>query len=113
MERIRKVNDADIQISNLAELNFSFPSEAERDRPSAWRYFLMLSLEPYMWKGEGPTLSQNRSAIAFEVLGLPTNRKTLIAELNYAWKILRVVDGISGEWSGRYSSPEHALASLD
>jgi hypothetical protein len=72
----------------------------------------MLSLKPYMWKGEGPNLGLNRKAIAFEVVGLRANQKTLIAELDYAWQLLRIVDGVSGNWSGEHNSPETALASI-
>jgi hypothetical protein len=69
----------------------------------------MLSLSPYIWKGEGPNLSHNRKAIGFEVTGLPANEKVLIAELYYGWQILRIVDGTSDNWSGCFTSPEEAL----
>jgi hypothetical protein len=72
----------------------------------------MLTLQEFMWYGEGPSLAGNRKAIAFRVLGLPESQQAWIATYRHAWQVLRAKNGVYGEWSGRYQSVEEALMNL-
>jgi hypothetical protein len=65
-----------------------------------------------MYSFDGPSLHSNRKAFAFEALGLPEGLDVRIAEMRFGWKVLRTVKGVPGEWSGEFSSPEEALASV-
>jgi hypothetical protein len=74
----------------------------------------MLTLHESGWMCDGR--GQNREATAFEVLGLPQSQQAWIANGGYnrqEWQILRVIDGVSGNWSPEmYSSADEALAVL-
>jgi hypothetical protein len=72
----------------------------------------MLTLHAYMHSYDGPNLNTNRKATAFEVQGLPAPEQALVAEFNHRWKVLRITDGIYGDWSGRYGSVDEALATF-
>jgi len=47
---------------------------------------------------------------------MPIQQKALIASFGgrygYRWKLLRVKDGVSGDWTGNHDTPEQALAQL-
>ena len=53
----------------------------------------MLTLHEYIWAGQGPGLLQNRTAIGFEVVGLPPSQQAWIATDNHDWQVLRATDG--------------------
>lgn len=72
----------------------------------------MLTLHAYMYSFDGPDINNNRKAFAFRVVGMPDHEQAFIAETNYLWKVLRVTDGVSRGWSGRFGSAEEALASI-
>jgi len=72
----------------------------------------MLTLQEFMWYGEGPGLAANRKPIAFRVLGLPDSQQAWIATYSHRWQVLRATNGVYDEWSGRYQSPDEALSSL-
>ena len=58
---------------------------------------------------------QYGEATMFEVLGLPQSQQALIANGGHKrqeWEILRIVDGVHGEWSEAYGSAAEALAAL-
>ena len=73
----------------------------------------MLTLNANIWRGEGPILGTN--PIGFEVVGLPNSRWALIATGDHkplTWQILQANDGVTGEWYGKFQSPEEAMATL-
>jgi hypothetical protein len=72
----------------------------------------MLTLHASMYSFDGPDLNHDRKAFAFRVVGMPDREEAIIAEMNYRWKILRIRDGVSDGWSGRFGSAEEALASI-
>jgi hypothetical protein len=70
-----------------------------------------LTLHAYMHT-HGASLDEDRRAIAFQVKGLPVREEAWIAEFNHRWKILRASAGVQGEWQGKYSGPDEAMATL-
>jgi hypothetical protein len=73
----------------------------------------MLTLHEYMWAGEGPSLSENRTTIGYEVLGMPHSHRAWIANDRHRWQILRATNGVHGEWSGQYDTVSDALVTLE
>ncbi len=72
----------------------------------------MFTLRAKMLVRDGLTFGENCRAFLFDVLGLPDGQQAQIAERRHMWTISRGVDGVYGEWTGQYHSPEEALASL-
>lgn len=58
------------------------------------------------------TNSVHSPAYRYEVQGLLGGGRASIADFNGTWKILRVENGNSGNWTGEYSSAPQALAAL-
>jgi hypothetical protein len=48
----------------------------------------------------------------YTVDGLPAGQSASIALFGRTWKILRIVDGIPGTWSGAFTTPQAAIAGL-
>jgi hypothetical protein len=72
-----------------------------------------LTLRAIAHVGKGPDLYANRRAIQFEVLGMPLSQQAWIADFQGGWRILRVIDGVQGDWSKRpYATKEDALNNL-
>lgn len=67
------------------------------------------------WTRNGPEYGTER-VYQYRVGGLPHNDEAFLANFGShyqdAWKILRVKDGISGEWYGAHHSADDALASV-
>ena len=59
----------------------------------------------------GPTYGTGPS-YRYQVQGLPDGEEADIAEFNNFWKILKVKDGVQGEWAGVYATADEALAAL-
>lgn len=72
----------------------------------------VLTLRAIAHIGEGPDLQTNRRPFQFEVLGLPAGQQAWIADFNHGWRILRVIDGVQGDWTEGHMSKEDALDTL-
>lgn len=48
----------------------------------------------------------------YEVWGLPLREHAKIAFFNHCWQILRWNENGHGNWTGRFATPEDALAAL-
>jgi hypothetical protein len=79
------------------------------DRPVS----LKLTLRAIAHIGEGPSLTENRRVYQYEVLGLPPGQQAWIADYRGGWKILRVIDGVQGEWEGAHASADEARHALE
>ena len=62
--------------------------------------------------GKGPELSNFDEVYSYEVTGLPHGEEAWISLFKQLWQILRVRNGLQGEWTGEYESAEAALAAL-
>lgn len=71
-----------------------------------------LSLRAIAHIGEGADLKQNRRAFQYEVLGLPPGQQAWIADYSGGWRILRVIDGVTGEWGKPHLTKDEALSTL-
>jgi hypothetical protein len=58
------------------------------------------------------TNSVHGPAFRYEVQGLLGGGRASIADLNGTWKILRIENSNSGNWTSEYSSAREALAAL-
>jgi hypothetical protein len=72
----------------------------------------VLTLRAIAHIGEGPDLRTNRRAFQYEVLGLPAGQQAWIADFGGGWRILRAVQGESGDWSQPHLRKEDALDTL-
>jgi hypothetical protein len=72
----------------------------------------VLTLRAIAHIGEGPDLRTNRRAFQYEVLGLPSGQQAWIADFDGGWRILRAVDGESGNWSAPHLTKDDALDTL-
>jgi hypothetical protein len=61
-------------------------------------------------------LAANGYTYRYAVGGLPDGQETLIANQGSRnrpdWKLLRTIESVHGNWSGKYATPVHALAAL-
>jgi rRNA maturation protein Nop10 len=71
-----------------------------------------LTLHPLVHGGSGPDIRNWKTALKYEVEGLPPGEKAWIAKMNHSWRILTMKDGVQGKWTGKYKSAEDALAAL-
>ena len=74
-----------------------------------------LTLQACAWARRGDVALAG-PVLEYRVLGMPIQQKALIASFGgrygYRWKLLRVKDGVSGDWTGNHDTPEQALAQL-
>lgn len=70
-----------------------------------------LTLHECFRGGEGPDMTKWASA-GYKVHGLPSGEEAWIVDLTRHWQILRMKDGIKGDWTGNYTNPEDALTVL-
>ena len=73
-----------------------------------------LSKHEYMWMSDG---GLRRDPTGYRVGGLPAGHEAFInnfgAPHRNDWKILPIVNNVSGERYGHYASADEALAALD
>jgi hypothetical protein len=72
----------------------------------------LLTLHGVMRAGDGSDLTKWTDTVQYEVRGLPPEQQAWIADMHDGWQILRVKNGVQGQWTGRYDSAEEALAVL-
>ena len=52
------------------------------------------------------------SPYQYEVVGLPMQIKIMIAKVDARWQVLRIKNGVTGDWTGEYASAEQAFADI-
>ena len=60
---------------------------------------------------QGPVLGTG-PVVRYKVGALPPGEEAALANFNGKWKILRVRNGVQGQWAGEYQSADDALAAL-
>lgn len=74
-----------------------------------------LTLRAIAWARRG-NIVLTGPVIEYRVQGMPLQQEAFIANFGGRnedrWKILRVKEGISGEWMGNHETAEQALAEL-
>jgi len=72
-----------------------------------------LIIRPIMWVSTYAGYANGR-VIEYDVAGHTPNEKHLIADFGGPgwprWRVLKVKNGISGEWTGKFESADAALA---
>lgn len=63
-------------------------------------------------RGDTEALKGSDKTIEYEVVGLPSGHRAIIALDNDGWQILHESDGFPAEWVGHYETAEAALAAL-
>jgi hypothetical protein len=53
-----------------------------------------------------------RRTIGWRIVGLPPGQGALVSEMHGRWQILRIVDGVHGEWYGEFATDDDAVAAL-
>jgi len=70
-------------------------------------------MRPAMWMSSYAGFATGR-VIKYDVAGHTPDEKYLIADFGgpswAEWRVLRVKNGISGDWTGKFGSPDAALA---
>lgn len=74
---------------------------------------MKLTIHPTMQFRDGPQITGTGPVIAFRVGGVPNGQQADIATFNQVWRILRVINGVQGEWTGEYATADDALAALE
>jgi hypothetical protein len=72
----------------------------------------VLTLRAIAHVGEGSDLQTNRRAFQYEVLGLQGHQQAWIADFGGGWRILRALDGKTGEWGEPHLTKKDALDTL-
>lgn len=72
---------------------------------------ITLTMRPIAFSGEGQKLTYDHP-FQYEVMGMPTGQKAMIADLNHRWRIMRIFDDVSGDWRDEHATAEEALAAL-
>jgi hypothetical protein len=77
-----------------------------------------LSKRERMWFCNGP-ISHRNNPIGYVVESMPADQKAFISNFGVPstadtaqWKILRVQQGVQGDWHGDFATADDALASL-
>src|SRR5262249_44825820 len=74
-----------------------------------------LSLQPIAHIGFGPSLTEGRRVIQYEVVGLPPGEQAFIFDQPHeGWQVLRLIAGqATGGWHGHYATAQDALRYLE
>ena len=67
---------------------------------------MKLTLTPYL------TSRRSGEPVAYEVCGVPKGLTIMVAKFGQWWQIIVQTSETSGEWVGKYVSPEDALNAL-
>jgi hypothetical protein len=88
--------------SGLAAVHAGKASNASR---------IVLTKRPIGWSRQG-SVAFSGPVFQYEADGMPAGEKALISEFNRRWRVMRVKDGIGGDWTGDYADPDEAMNAL-
>jgi hypothetical protein len=78
-----------------------------------YNFTMELSMRPTMWIATYAGFATGR-VIKYDVDGCISDEKYLIADFGWPswprWRVLQVKNGVSGEWAGKFTSADAALA---